>query len=453
MELPRAVTQIDQDAFDKILSVPWLKNCVKSTGQKWGRGLVDCKVSRIPQNLACQVLLIDDKTSVQPCYQTDEILLVIYRWDRHEHLGWPEPFPLVLTFPDGSQYEVEVPSSTRLLDGHSYRVPIAPTTTVREKEYQTNRVIPRVVWNLSAPITKQPSQLVRRLLENIRRLNFAMQCTAMYVIVEDEACVREIETSGIENFMSAYQALRSGSFRADLMRYYLLYKYGGFYLDDKSVLRYSIDSSVFDSWLGGDGARNCDLLAGDLHGDASPEIAFIGSRPGSPVFLKALKIAIDNIMRRDYTDSPFCVTGNCVLGKAMKAEDANHIEVSDLTDTGITWATTPEREMGAMIPLHSTHESILVAKKDEAPDLLWQRQPIPRADWPASSSYYRTLWTQRTLFIDENETPGLQNWFSVTKDNASAAIAAGLGGFLIFVAIICYIYPPIEWHGRVRVHA
>lgn len=350
-------SEVDKNAWDTILSVPWLKESVVPTGSRWGRRIADVKLSRLPQNLLGLVLIPEDSE--------EELLLVIYRCDRYDYMGW-EAFPVTLTLPDGTIYEVEVPRSVNIKDGHSIRVPINSGHRVSERKQQLSRHIPRVIYNLSVPLDKQLSHEVRRFLKNIRRMSDLMHCTSLYLVIEDEAGKKEVENSNVPGFKEAYAALRPGSYKADMLRYYLLWKYGGIYLDDKTFLRYSLDSNAFDSIL-----NDCEVFVSIANG---VEIAFMGAQPGCPVMLKALQTTIDNVARRFYSNHRLGITGNVMFQKIV--DDEENIR---------------------QLALAVSKEQMLYEN-----DILWQRKAIPSADWPKPATYYADLWEQGQVYTDGN---------------------------------------------------
>ncbi len=212
------------DSVSQVTSVPWLLECVQPTGMKWGSLIAgDATIHGIPQNLVGIALLVEGRS--------DCLRLVFGRWDRYEYLGWEDDFTVTV---GNSKAEYLIPSSSRLMDGHS--VIVKTTADVVPRPLQSSRSIPRILWNISPTIEKRPSHAVRRLMRNIRFINDFVQCTSLYLVVGDEASRREVQESGIPNFIEAYDALIPGSFKADMMRYYLLYRYGGVYADDKSTL-------------------------------------------------------------------------------------------------------------------------------------------------------------------------------------------------------------------------
>lgn len=412
-------TDIDREAFSKILSIPWLKSSVVP-GNQWGRRLADVEMSKLAHNLLGTVLLLpSDPHNLDSEPLNDAVLIVIYRLDRQFSLGW-EPFPVILTFPDGSCYEVEIPASHRLADWHSVRMSVGPSTIVRERARQTERLVPRVVFNLSAPPSKQISEVSRRQLVNCREMTNLMQCSALFLILEDEACLKEVEESGIENFAEAYAVLRSGSLRADLLRYYLLYKYGGLYYDDKSILRRSLDSPFFDSVLGptpesGEPTSMFISICNEY-----PEVAFMAAKPGSAIMLKALQTGIKNVMLREYGRSPLAVTGNLMMGEVL--DDGQPSKQFARLPDGVSRMSCWDENL-SLVNIAWSSELIMLDK-----DVIWKRQAIPHFEWPRGANHYIALWNKRELYTDGNPEHRHNSFFN-----------SPLGQLVIPMLVICGI--------------
>lgn len=410
--------EVDRNAWDSILSVPWLRDSVFPTGVKWGKRIVDVEISGLPIFLVAQVMLVDEGDPV----------LVMHRCDRYDYEGWTEAFNIVLRFPDGSMYELEVPPSYRLKDGHSLRIPVGLNTVIQERAQQADRKIPRIIYNLSAPPEKQLSHEVRRLLKNVRRITNLLQCNYLYLVLEDEACTKEVENSNIPGFKEAYHSLRAGAYKADLMRYYLLYRYGGIYHDDKTLIRQSLESDEYNSILG-----HCDLFIGNYR---IPEIAFMGARQGSPIMLKALQRAIDNITRRDYTDNRLGITGNSMFARMMREGMETSLDIP--SDVEVVWGKY-WGEICALLPILLSNNGILAKER-----FLWQRQAIPNADWPKPPIYYANLWEQRAVYTDGNPTISFR--LGMPPHIRREVIAYTILGLVIVgIGFLLSRYPSTEW--------
>lgn len=377
---------------------------------------VDVKISRFPHFLLGNVF--SENTT------GNKVFLMIYRWDRYSHLGWDKYFDLTLEFPENDIYPIKVPPSYCLADGHTLEIPLREnaTTIVRPKPQDQNRIIPRFLWNLSAPMHKQANEERRNILKNNRAINICMQTPSFqYFVLEDDACEQELaENSIVEfpNLIEAFRSLRAGAFKADLVRYWLLYKYGGVYIDDKSVLRYSLDSDFFNNILSGD-------LSSCAYINSCPEIAFLAAKPKSPLILKLLNSAVENVIRRDYSGGLFGITGNNVFSKTLGKIKRE------------TWIVKDDEKI-YLLKL-SNGEHILTKEGD----LVWQRLTVPLTDQVTSSTYYSKLFSERKVFVDGNpEAPRFNKYSSLIQ---RSIFIMGIVFLLLLVMLGINYYPPIQW--------
>jgi hypothetical protein len=385
--LPQPISEVDIETYDKITEKPWLLDSVQTTGYHWGRRLADARMSLLPKFLLGIAVLDKDNT----------IRLIFARWDKFASSGWEEDFEVKLALPNGETHDFTIPSSSKLADGHSYNTQLHGI----ERQPQAGRLIPRVLWNISTPaIEKRASHEIRKLIRNVRFMTDFVQCTSLYVVMEDEACLAEIRESGIKDFAEAYNALIPGSYKADLMRYYVLWRYGGVYVDDKCTIRHSLDSDSFDSIM----RESPGMFIGIIGwGGGVPEIAFMGARPGCPLMLKALEASIANIMKREYGTDRLAITGSTMLRQIMLDGVAPELRRNLMDQPPVQ-----ENEVGvnlidcwseklALLRVERCFEKIYYGK-----DLVWHRQSIPFNDWPKSSTYYWNLWKMRGVYVDGN---------------------------------------------------
>lgn len=418
--LPQPTEQVDIEAYDRITDVPWLLKSIRPTGTKWGKRIADVKISSL---LPAHLLGIVFLTS-----QPGIIRLVFRRWDKYEYLGWEEDFPVTLKFKDSNELEITVPSSSRLVDGSSLLVDCGDHE-VSERQHQGGRKISRVLWHVSQEIAKRSSHAIRRLLKNVQVINDFIQCTCLHAIVNDESCYKEIVNSRIPGLLEAYNAILPGSYKADLVRYYLLYRYGGVYTDDKCTLRHSLDSDAFDNIIGDN-----DMFVSIVgYGGGVPEIAFMGARAGSIIMLKALEASIKNISDRYYGPDRLAITGNTMLGYVIRegVEDVGLrkklLRKPPQSEDGVGMRSVKcWGEKLALLTTDSGAESVFYGK-----DLVWHRQSISWDDWPKTKQYYYNQWIARTVYIDRNESQPLSCWFiSTFQHNTENGAALTLAIFL-----------------------
>lgn len=436
-----ARTECDANSYKQILERPWLSNNVLLGNNSWGKRLADVTLIGLPQYLVAQVLIVpsDENEPDNSPLIKDEVTLVVHRWDRREYLGWEEPFTITMEFTDsGPSLDVVVPRSSALIDEHSMTVRLQPDTQVRERINQSHRTIPRTIFNVSRNLIKNELHIVRRLIRNVRVVNATMQCTSMCVIIEDDVMMKEIEYSGIPDFLEACNALRSGSYRADIMRYYLLYKYGGIYHDDKSILRYSLDSAAFDDLLG-----DTDFMIG-VFGPGEPDITFMAARAGSPIMLKALETSISHVMSRYYGSGEFDITGNAVI-RILLEEEGRYLDPKRANEKfKVIQPPTSEDDI-AVSRLEVFGERVKLVRIENClhrilwkRTVMWHRCAIPYDQWPKPASHYRKLWPAREVYIDGNPPAPI-----VPHDPTNRrilAIALAIGG-VVLLAMLLTKYP------------
>lgn len=410
-------TAIDSDSRERILAIPWLAASVrkKKPVEDTGRRPAHVILHQVPKRLSAMAFVASDNN--------DELEIVMYRWDRYAYQGW-ESFPLIVEFPSTSSsafLEFDFPASYNLDDEHTFRIPVPSSASLQERPLQQGRVIPRTIFNLSAPLVKQHSEEHRRSLEVIRSITDVIQGDSLYLIIDDDAGLREVEeASHIPHFAEAYKAVKPGSYKADLLRYYLLYQYGGVYLDDKSILRFSLDSDVMDAvFIDPDTNIPNDLFIG-LSG-STPEIAFMGARRGSPIMRAVLDAAITNIMNREYGYDRLSITGNTLFKNVIEQQ-----------------YEFLQQERVKFLKRGLVNEAITVDS-----ELVWYRQAIPVTDWPKSYNYYWNLWGQREVFVDRNPRPNPLNQLICLERTRNTFIGVLIFCVILLVGFIINSYPQI----------
>lgn len=374
----------DHEAYSKLYSVPWLKESVVVDKKYRGKELADVTLINVPQKLA-GIALVESPTSLR---------LVFINWDRQYYLGWADAFTVTIKNFNNELIDLEIPSSSILDDGESI---VIPFPGCKEKQLSANRRIPRVIYNISQPLHKKSSHEVRCLLKNVRKLTSRIQNTSLYLIVEDDACEKESFATDFPGFREAYSSLIPGSYKADLMRYWLVYKYGGIYTDDKATIRVSVDSEPFDILLN----DNIDMFIGIYKQGygvpVAPEIAFFGAKAGCTVLKKALEKAIENINSRTYGDHRLSITGNMMLSSIIPLSAKFNAEGGGFQFAQVDF----EGDTIKLLGMDRNYEKIFYGKKE----LVWNRQVIPFKEWSKPKTYYEDLWLKREVYVDNNPPP------------------------------------------------
>jgi hypothetical protein len=420
---------VDSDSQRRLREIPYLEKCIQPTGT-WGKQITDVKILDLPPNMVANCLLVPGEEG--------KFKIVFYRWDYNQHNGWKE-FSITLRYSDGATQVVTVPSSDK---GNS--IDVEASGPIAKRVQQTGRKIPRILFNLSPSLETRAPHVKRQLVAG-RKVVDLMQCTSMYVILGDDEMLQLVkDEKNIPNFLEAYEAVIPVSYKADLMRYYLLYKFGGMYHDDKSVVRHSLDSDVFDSLLG-----KCDMFISAL--GQLTEISYLAARPGSPIVLAALNKSIENIVNRNYGREALNITGNSMFCDLL-AKTKEQRDVKCAIES-VEWRKYDDELLG-LLPIDWSRHRIFTKKTpwkvptetmvkllgedpavtraelsnsipDETVDIIWERQSIDHRNWPRALTYYDRLWRGRRVFIDGNP--------SLTPDNITVLIGTGV---ILFVIIL-----------------
>ncbi len=347
------------------------------------------------------------------------ITLNIRRWDREYVNGWKSPYKLTILERESSQKvaELEVPAnrSAELKINVRINRDVPTTKPLRGKIpmnfFQTSGAKFRDGGGDSVPQNRSGDSVPQNrggdpedyrscyegVLGNTHRINTLLQHNFKYKCLNDKQANREIKLSGWPDLIEAYDSVRSTSYKADLLRYYLLYKYGGIYTDDKSLFRYPLDSDVFGKVFNDPG---CDGALIVVESCLNPEIAFLASKKGSRLIKGVLELAISNINKRFYAESPFEITGNKCFQEVLKRCARPLVPHSESNDNWECHWYDCMGEKYYFFPRKFHHETLLVQG-----DLKWIQFIVP---WSQTSkwtdpNYYVNLNFRRLVYKDRND--------------------------------------------------
>lgn len=130
-----------------------------------------------------------------------------------------------------------------------------------------------------------------------------------YTLYDNAMCREEIKSLFGEPIVRLYDSLNSYSFRADLARYCILYKYAGYYFDVVICPEFKLE---FDGppvmYNAPDGALDNGLNAIDNG-------VMYFNKPNHPFLRDAISRSLKNIKGRVYGDNPLDITGPAMLGR------------------------------------------------------------------------------------------------------------------------------------------
>jgi len=140
-----------------------------------------------------------------------------------------------------------------------------------------------------------------------------------YYFYDDQACRAYIKAHYPANYLTAYDMILPGAYKADLFRYLVLYREGGVYMDCKSStirpLRDFIEpTSTFTVFR--------DRPLGSLLN------SFMACTPNHPILKIVVEMTVANILSRHYGKNALDITGPQVLGRAFN----RYMKREELTD-------------------------------------------------------------------------------------------------------------------------
>lgn len=188
-----------------------------------------------------------------------------------------------------------------------------------------------------------------------------------------------IEDNFDEEVLSAYDALRSYSNKADLGRYCLLYKLGGWYFDMGICLNATVEIGPRIEMLA---FREIQKFTGTCWACMT---AVIYSKPGNKALLYAIEQVVENVKNKYYGITPLSPTATPVLGQAL----AKHGEQSSFVYGDFLELT----------PTHQLHNTAFVLH--DGTILAWGK-PAGGGDLSAlgarGTNNYNELWHQKALY-------------------------------------------------------
>lgn len=138
------------------------------------------------------------------------------------------------------------------------------------------------------------------------------------VYYDDVDALNFIRSHFDEPVVEAFMRLKPGAYRADLLRYCLLYEFGGIYSDLTQRLLVSLDTLI-------DFEKDTLVLTRDRYDVKCNlegiQIAFMAAVPKLPVFKTAIDMIVYNSSNMLYSCSPLALTGPVLFRRALDKHD------------------------------------------------------------------------------------------------------------------------------------
>ncbi len=185
--------------------------------------------------------------------------------------------------------------------------------------------------------------------------------------------------------LRAYDELIPGAYKADLFRYCYLYREGGVYIDMGMVLLCDLDDVIFDDDR---------FVVPEDNGAGGLYNAFMCCAPHSEILKVAIDMAVDNIERRDYTNSPLGITGPLLLSNAFKQVTGHEINRGTEYPDGIRILSHYKPNHCASGEIHSNDRRITST-----------RSPTYRREqtWYNTAPRYTDLWNRGQVYRSDLE--------------------------------------------------
>ena len=180
-----------------------------------------------------------------------------------------------------------------------YLLKFAVSTIVHKRFCKTNKSIPAILWKSGPKMT----DALKKHFEKLELVNHPYKVR----FIDDESSRDMVKSFGDSRVLNAYDTLVPGAYKADLLRYILLYKYGGVWSDIKHQMKVPIDKLV---------NRNDKLvLTKDKYNGI--QISFMAAIPGLEVFHKAIYRVVTNVEKRYYGRTFLHPTGPQMFRKVL----------------------------------------------------------------------------------------------------------------------------------------
>lgn len=209
----------------------------------------------------------------------------------------------------------------------------------------------------------------------------------------------------------AMKVLIPGAYKADILRYYLLYTRGGVWLDDKSSLRFPVNDEFF----------SLDVYDGFLVSDhryLGVEIGFMGAKKNHPFVKELLLKSLDNIEKRLYQSSALTITGPNLVNNMLKDVIGSTFNEYSFEYKGMTIKLL-HSELGLIIDKY--HRPIWTHDHDHSRGLSRR----------ASKSLYTGLWKSGNIYTDDNSDH--RKNYNITK-----SIESIVPLIIIFIFLFCW---------------
>jgi mannosyltransferase OCH1-like enzyme len=175
-------------------------------------------------------------------------------------------------------------------------------------------VIPKYFFQIWINNENKIPKLIEENFNSIKYENQDFECK----LYKKDDCLDFLQKNYEEDVINAYNKIIPGAYKADLMRYCILYKKGGIYLDAKLKpindfkLNHVTDKEYYvkDFKFMGGGVTN----------------GFMVCKKNNPKLLKAINEIVKNVKEKYYGKNSLSPTGPLLLKKVFSEEEINNFD-------------------------------------------------------------------------------------------------------------------------------
>jgi len=136
-----------------------------------------------------------------------------------------------------------------------------------------------------------------------------------YYLYSDEDSAAYIEKHFSIDVLHAFYLLKPGAYKSDLMRYCLLYKEGGVYIDIKFNTIMPLRDIIKET---------PEVYVKDMGAEGCFYNGFIISPPNNNIFKRCIDEIVESCKLQRYGNSPLSITGPCLFGKILKLDNFSY---------------------------------------------------------------------------------------------------------------------------------
>uniref|UniRef100_A0A6C0HUM7 Alpha 1,4-glycosyltransferase domain-containing protein n=1 Tax=viral metagenome TaxID=1070528 RepID=A0A6C0HUM7_9ZZZZ len=231
-------------------------------------------------------------------------------------------------------------------------------------------IIPKYFFQIWINNENKIPNLIEENFKNIKNENPDFECK----LYNKEDCIEFLQNNYHEDIIKTYNKIIPGAYKADLMRYCILYKTGGIYLDAKMM---PINNFKLKD------VTNKEYFIRDFESSQKGVWnGFIVCKKNNPILLDAINSIVENVKNKYYGESCLSPTGPLLLKKMFTDNEINNFEYEYTTSNN-----EPDLLIVSKKPFNY---DLAILKKDNK---IYHEQSLNR-----SENNYVELWSEKKIY-------------------------------------------------------